>query len=902
MNPTDDSFIKNPVVQSILARRYGKDKKNETKDFLVSLLINAGTSFLNNFAVALPQARQQQIDGIKENLKIGLGEDAQSWNDYATERKELKDFNKISVGLEKDKAFQAEGNYLKNKGLNYYRTQIFPNRPFAGELGENFQEAYSSIPDFAKAVDDFVVDYELRERAKFNEYRNNKFVSSPTFSDISTETRRRFAEELAEAEAMPRTVFGAMSNFLKDKFGNSNAAIIEADAALQDSPYLEEKKQNNEIHNNVINNERQKIKKLYKKDGNFISYRPPQKDFNRERVDVNISSKTADDVRQGFEKLGRNNLYKDMKFNFLPTSGITADTNGGLNIESERLVRENKKFFDESKLDKAILERFDKTTGEYMPVKGSIKSEIAQIVGRLKGAYSDEFEKVRGVVPTNEDLTFQVVNSLTETGHLTYNSNNGTYVLKSPRADLNLPQLSNSQFASLYEKGSESNVFNFLISQSARQEMDVAPSAEEFFNQYKEDTIAGIKQSLARESLTSNQTDNAFNVIQQLQDTSNQQQEALLFLINPPEEYEGEQVKLGNNIVVAGQLSKDNALKLIERQEEVFNDGNKIDVLRNVFDSKYPEDENISFSVPDVEVELEENLFNADMEALGLNNLVSRRRRVGSPEAILYSQKVGLKRAINNYESLLQKTENLMVLQRSGRNKSSSTANSMVLQRSEDRVVEKARNLFEFNESVSNDDILEFLLNPNDNQDFLVEPNQIEETVDIKKSQEDNQLSYFDKAFNFIAQNENAKLYNQYLAGENPTVTSSIPIKNDPDTIAFGRTSNVDKDTTSDLNTEVKLTKEAIKVADKEIRKSIGDKVFEDLNDNQKVSLLDLVYNVGITKFNKSKAKTALIEGDMDEFILQAFDSEIGFVRKDGEIVPGLQNRRARNRDLFLLN
>lgn len=885
MNPTEDSFIKNPVVQSILARRYGKDKKNETKDFLVSLLINAGTSFLNNFAVALPEARKEQIDGVKENLKIGLGEDAQSWNDYATERKELKDFNKISVGLEGDKAFQAEGDYLKNKGLNYYRTQIFPSRPFAGELGENFQEAYSSIPDFAKAVDDFVVDYELRERAKFNEYRNNKFVSSPTFSDISTETRRRFAEELAEAKAMPRTVFGAMSNFLKDKFGNSNAATIEADAALQDSPYLEEKKQNNEIHNNVINNERQKIEKLYKKDGNFISYRPPEKDFNRERVDVNISSKTADDVRQGFEKLGKNNLYKDMRFNFLPTSGITADTNGGLNIESERLIRENRDIFDGNNLKNAVVERFDKTTGEYMPVRGSIKGEIAQIVGRLKGAYSDEFEKVRGVVPTNEDLTFQVVNSLTETGHLTYDNNNRKYVLKSPRADLNLPQLSNSQFASLYEKGSESNVFNFLISQSARQEMDVAPSAEEFYNQYKEDTIAGIKQSLARESLTSNQTDNAFNVIQQLQDTSNQQQEALLFLINPPEEYEGEQVKLGNNIVVAGQLSKDNALQLIERQEEVFNDGNKIDVLRNVFDSKYPEDENISFSVPDVEVELEENLFNADMEALGLDNLVSRRRRVGSPEDILYSQKVGLKKAIISYESLLQKTENLKVLQRS-----------------EDRVVEKARNLFEFNESVSNDDILEFLSNPNDNQDFLVEPNQIEETVNIKKSQENNQLSYLDKAFNFIAQNEDGKLYNQLLAGENPTVTSSIPIEGDPDTIAFGRTSNVDKDTTSDLNTEVKLTKEKIKVFDKEIRKSIGDKVFEDLNDNQKVSLLDLVFNVGITNFNKSKARTALIEGDMDEFILQAFDPEIGFVRKDGKIEKGLQNRRARDRDLFLLN
>ena len=324
---------------------------------------------------------------------------------------------------------------------------------------------------------------------------------------------------------------------------------------------------------------------------------------------------------------------------------------------------------------------------------------------------------------------------------------------------------------------------------------------------------------------------------------------------------------------------------MIERQEEVFNDGNKIDVLRNVFDSKYPEDENISFSVPGVEVELEENLFNADMEALGLDNLVSRRRRVGSPEDILYSQKVGLKRAINSYESLLQKTENLKVLQKS-----------------EDRVVEKARNLFEFNESVSNDDILEFLSNPNDNQDFLVEPNQIEETVNIKKSQENNQLSYLDKAFNFIAPLENVELYNQYLAGENPTLNSSIPIEGDVNTIGFGRTSNVDKDTTSDLNTEIELTKEEIKVFDKEIRKSIGDKVFEDLNDNQKVSLLGLVYNVGITNFNKSKARTALIEGDMDEFILQAFDSEIGFVKQGNTTIPGLQNRRAAEKDLFLLN
>ena len=75
--------------------------------------------------------------------------------------------------------------------------------------------------------------------------------------------------------------------------------------------------------------------------------------------------------------------------------------------------------------------------------------------------------------------------------------------------------------------------------------------------------------------------------------------------------------------------------------------------------------------------------------------------------------------------------------------------------------------------------------------------------------------------------------------------------------------------------------------------------VTADLNANQKAALTSLVYNVGRTSFKKSKALKALNAGDMDEFKLQAFSKNKGWVKSKGKFMEGLYNRRKKEQALF---
>jgi lysozyme len=75
--------------------------------------------------------------------------------------------------------------------------------------------------------------------------------------------------------------------------------------------------------------------------------------------------------------------------------------------------------------------------------------------------------------------------------------------------------------------------------------------------------------------------------------------------------------------------------------------------------------------------------------------------------------------------------------------------------------------------------------------------------------------------------------------------------------------------------------------------------VTADLSANQKAALTSLVYNVGRTSFKKSKALKALNAGDMDEFKLQAFSKNKGWVKSKGKFIEGLYNRRKKEQALF---
>ena len=62
---------------------------------------------------------------------------------------------------------------------------------------------------------------------------------------------------------------------------------------------------------------------------------------------------------------------------------------------------------------------------------------------------------------------------------------------------------------------------------------------------------------------------------------------------------------------------------------------------------------------------------------------------------------------------------------------------------------------------------------------------------------------------------------------------------------------------------------------------------------------MSLVHNVGRTGFGRSDAFKNLQSGDLKGFALEAFDPEVGFVKAGGKVVPGLQNRRQYESDLF---
>ena len=75
--------------------------------------------------------------------------------------------------------------------------------------------------------------------------------------------------------------------------------------------------------------------------------------------------------------------------------------------------------------------------------------------------------------------------------------------------------------------------------------------------------------------------------------------------------------------------------------------------------------------------------------------------------------------------------------------------------------------------------------------------------------------------------------------------------------------------------------------------------VTADISKNEFDALVSLVFNVGQGNFEKSNALKALNAGERDKFIFEAFDKSKGFVKQGGKTMKGLQNRRARERELF---
>jgi len=110
-------------------------------------------------------------------------------------------------------------------------------------------------------------------------------------------------------------------------------------------------------------------------------------------------------------------------------------------------------------------------------------------------------------------------------------------------------------------------------------------------------------------------------------------------------------------------------------------------------------------------------------------------------------------------------------------------------------------------------------------------------------------------------------------------------------TIGYGFTEGVQiGDTIDEKTANERLLKEMAKT-DQDYNKLVT----ADLNPNQQAAVKSLLYNIGGPQFANSKARAALNAGDFESFKKEAAE----FRMADGKVIPGLENRRREELELF---
>ena len=110
-------------------------------------------------------------------------------------------------------------------------------------------------------------------------------------------------------------------------------------------------------------------------------------------------------------------------------------------------------------------------------------------------------------------------------------------------------------------------------------------------------------------------------------------------------------------------------------------------------------------------------------------------------------------------------------------------------------------------------------------------------------------------------------------------------------TVGVGNTDNVDANTTLTNDQVDNRLDQDIAVVENDYKNLV--KV--NLNNNQANSVKSLLFNIGGPNFAKSKALAALNSGDFDKYKKEMAEFRLA----NGEVVPGLENRRASELALF---
>ena len=578
---TEDSFFNNPTVQSILSRR-GQEDRDDTKDFILSLILNGGVSFFQGFNQALPAARAEAIQGVQDNINIGINDNKTEWLDKSAQRKDYQNF------IEKG-GFKSSGrDYLRNQIELEYGKDVFPLHENA-DLFSSYNQAKRQDAEFAANVDSFVSERLAEEINKYKGYEQDKFITTSSLAQLNQTTRREMAAELLEARELPTNAYQVIWNKMKDTFGEKEAAVIGAEAALNESAKTIKPKQE-ALAANVFNpNMDLSAYPLEYKEG--AAFRQAQKNLEqKDKFFKNVNAKLTD----GKES------YRNMEFDIPSTSSVSTE-NGIVTIAEAPAIAKDDIRFNTKITRNLIVEEYNPKSGEYELTNNNPREEFLGSVTTTMSIYQNAFGQA-GLEENPVTLYEDVVQAYADNGNLSYNGKN--YVFKKPRRDLSYKALTQDQLATM----NTSQLFSYAIGEHNKQENAAALSAGELFNSFKENQVAKLNSIISGKqdvNISFEDLENFIDTKEKFATLSGVEnaKAQLEFLFNPPEDYKDSIIKINNGTVKLSNLNQEAAQSLLDNFQE--STGESYESLQKLVNGLPTIEQQTAAMTPEIDSEVE---------------------------------------------------------------------------------------------------------------------------------------------------------------------------------------------------------------------------------------------------------------------------------------------------------
>ena len=567
---SDDSFFNNPTVQQILQKQGIFDNEQSTADFIKDLLIGSIFNFGTSYFQALPGAKQEAINGIRNNINEALGDDKISWADNTSYRNDYQKFANAG-GKFTNGELNTEGKkYLEEIAEANFKKDVYDESTFKSRYGSLKQARNAADPEFNNTYLNYI-ESELAElKNTYNNYSQNRYISTHTFKSLADDTRNQFAEQLKAAKDQPGNLFELIGQSIEKNHGKKNAAIVKTDVVL-DNPETRKKadevKRGAEVLTDTTNiADSRTFNELYEQ----------VEDKNMVLAATNVERKEKIDKHIKAAMGGRKNEYRDYSFDIRPTNHFQVVNGQLIDVapNSQDVFQEDAFYlFRPKALNKMVVKEYNPKTGERVILNVNGADALRDSLSSFIAPYQEKLNM------DNDVAVQQATQAFLDAGIITHDGTN--LVFNKPRADRYFYDIPKKDLSSLSSEGKMS----ILLTGYMRQQDKVAPDAFSLYDKFQNEEINKINQLLVNDDfykLTVTEQDNLVERKSEInnQDEISRNRDAIKFLFQPPEEYQGTLIKGGSR---AGEITKDKGQLILDDFEEAT--GQVFPELQEIVDS-----------------------------------------------------------------------------------------------------------------------------------------------------------------------------------------------------------------------------------------------------------------------------------------------------------------------------